>query len=484
MTTDIPANVIFGAKRVAESIWPKRSVGARLGETCNPIIRPKFDLKDCKTFFAIGSCFARNIEEYLIRRKLSVLSREIVFPQDELYPGSRPNDLLVKYTPTSILSELSAAFGDHEVSDDKTPIGDGRGKFFDPYLPATYPGVSFDRCVERRREVRGAFRKMADADAIVLTFGLVEDWYDHQLGLYMNSCPTAHMVKEHPDRFSFRILSFDENREAARQILQIIHSVNPNAKVVITTSPVPLGRTFTNRDVIVANTYSKSMLRVISQDVADEFDYVDYFPSFEIVTFSDKLSSWEDDQRHVLDSKVAEIMHIFMEKYLGAGGSAADRTMTQAKVAKEAGEYGKALALYREVEEVFRHDTVVLTDMCDVALRLKQYDDVVRLGRKVLSLEPDHGRAGLLLAQALVALKRLAEAEEVCLYQTKFRIRETRARRWLMEVAKARKNDAEASRQARLILSLVAQGIGPLPEAIMERVRRIGSDTAELKVAL
>lgn len=484
MALEIQASEIYGAKRAAESIWPKRSPTSRLGETCSPVVVPKFNLKDCNTFFAIGSCFARNIEEYLIRRGLSVLSREISFPSDELYPGSRPNDLMVKYTPASILAELEGAFlKEKMVVEEDTPIDDGRGKFFDPYMPATFPGVSYDRCVERRRQVREAFSKLAHVDAVILTLGLIEDWYDLQLGLYMNSAPTAYMVKKHPHRFTFRILSFEENLSFVRQSLDLIHSVNPSAKIVITTSPVPLGRTFTDRDVIVANTYSKSMLRVVAQVSADERDYVDYFPSYEIVMLSDKESAWEDDQRHVLDSKVAEIMRTFMAHYLGEEVDATAGLLEEAKRAKETGNFEVAFEKYNQIEAHFAKDSAVLSDFCDVALRLRKFEDVVRLGRAVLEIAPNHGRAGLMVAQALVTLHRLDEAESISRQQAAFPMQEIRARRWLMEIAKVRGDRDEATRQADIILSLIADGVGMLPDAILTRVQKFASVAPSIKIA-
>lgn len=330
--------------------------------------------------------------------------------------------------------------------------------------------------MERRRQVREAFRKLANVDAVIITLGLIEDWYDQRLGLYMNSAPTGHMVKKHPERFTFRILSFEENLSIVRQSLDLIHAVNPRAKIVITTSPVPLGKTFTSRDVIVANTYSKSTLRVIAQDVADERDYVDYFPSYEIVMLSDKFGAWEDDQRHVLDTKVAEIMASFMGHYLGEADDKSATILAEAKRAKEKGENDEAFDRYKSIVADYSNDVRVLTDFCDVALKANKLEDVIRLGRAILALEPDHGRAGLLVAQALVYLKRLDEAEALCQGLLADPHQEIRARRWLMEIFKARGVKDAAALQARAILSLEEAGKGSLPPPIMARVRQFAGE--------
>src|SRR3546814_21120828 len=60
--------------------------------------------------------------------------------------------------------------------------------------------------------------------------------------------------------------------------LEELKKRNPDVKVVITVSPVPMAQTFTDSDVFAANTYSKSVLRVASDALKGNFEFVDYFP--------------------------------------------------------------------------------------------------------------------------------------------------------------------------------------------------------------
>jgi len=52
-------------------------------------------------------------------------------------------------------------------------------------------------------------------------------------------------------------------------------------------------------DVVVANTYAKSLLRAVAQEWTSAHDNVHYFPSYEIVQNSDRAATWEPDLRHV-----------------------------------------------------------------------------------------------------------------------------------------------------------------------------------------
>src|SRR3546814_16921003 len=76
--------------------------------------------------------------------------------------------------------------------------------------------------------------------------------------------------------------------------LEELKKRNPDVKVVITVSPVPMAQTFTDSDVFAANTYSKSVLRVASEALKGNFEFVDYFPSYEMVMSSPRAMTWEE----------------------------------------------------------------------------------------------------------------------------------------------------------------------------------------------
>jgi hypothetical protein len=67
--------------------------------------------------------------------------------------------------------------------------------------------------------------------------------------------------------------------------------------------------------VIVANSVSKSILRVVADNLFRKFDFVDYFPSYEFVTMSSRRISWHTDQIHVDPKMVRHIMENFVKIY-------------------------------------------------------------------------------------------------------------------------------------------------------------------------
>src|ERR1700712_3706246 len=87
------------AKDRLASSWPARTAGNRLEPFADPIVTPGFTLRPTDVVFTIGSCFARNIEEYLRRLGMKVPTLDFVVPAGER--EGRPSAILNKYTAPS-----------------------------------------------------------------------------------------------------------------------------------------------------------------------------------------------------------------------------------------------------------------------------------------------------------------------------------------------------------------------------------------------
>ena len=74
--------------------------------------------------------------------------------------------------------------------------------------------------------------------------------------------------------------------------------------------------------MLVSTTYSKSALRVAAGEVAAEFDAVDYFPSYEVITGSfNRGRYFGDNLRDVTPEGVAHVMRLFRKYFAPAGGN-------------------------------------------------------------------------------------------------------------------------------------------------------------------
>ena len=109
----------------------------------------------------------------------------------------------------------------------------------------------------------------------------------------------------------FHMSSYEQNFENVARTVEMITSIRPDARLVITVSPVGLGRTFSSDDILVANCEGKSILRAVVGAVTRKYKNVTYFPSYEIVMSNSPYSFREDDQRHVANWIVSRIVSTF-----------------------------------------------------------------------------------------------------------------------------------------------------------------------------
>jgi hypothetical protein len=160
------------------------------------------------------------------------------------------------------------------------------------------------------------FSRLSSATVIVLTLGLNEVWYDNQSSRHLNCAPSFFATRRNPDRFTLHITDCFENIEQLEAIRSHILRINAQAKLIVTVSPVPLSETFSGRDIVVANTYSKSTLRVAAEVFSARHDNVDYFPSYDMIAISPRDLAYGVDCLHVSDRVVGRVMREFLRLYM------------------------------------------------------------------------------------------------------------------------------------------------------------------------
>jgi len=170
------------------------------------------------------------------------------------------------------------------------------------YLKARLQSSNLEKSVAEVNEKLEKFKNsIINADVIIITLGLIEAWIDNESKKYWHSFHGNAIKKESiENRASFELLSYEKVSQAIDNIINIFHSIDKEKKIIFTVSPIPLNFTFTDKDIIVANRYSKSILRsAIEKYIDDKKIY--YFPSFEIVL---DCVGWpaaykEEDKRHI-----------------------------------------------------------------------------------------------------------------------------------------------------------------------------------------
>ncbi|HEY5411845.1 MAG TPA: GSCFA domain-containing protein [Caulobacteraceae bacterium] len=345
-----------------------------------PALQPSFRIRPDETVFTIGSCFARNIEQHLADVGCRVPMLELHLPADEWNGGA--NGAMNKFHPPAFRQclEWTAGVRDRggQVSWEDCEglafdFGDGR--FFDMDMAPT-PPVSRERFIERRQHIYEVFSAAFSADCLMITPGLIEAWRDRTTGRYIHEPPTQKAMVARRDRWEFEILSYDQCLTDLLAAIDVVRARNPGVRILITTSPVPMSTTFSGQDIRVANAYSKSVLRAVCGAASFERHGVDYFPSYESATLTPPDRVWEPDRIHVAGGFVGKIVTHMLDHYL-EGGDAAARGLQAART----------------------------------LLFERRYDEAEAAARTALSLRPETVEAGAVRAEALIGLRRCAEAE-------------------------------------------------------------------------
>jgi len=258
------------------------------------------------------------------------------------------------------LDEISRAFDvDAHLTNGLIPAGPDL--WFDP-ATTSLRMLTLEEAVEVRTTVGETMRKLKDADVIIFTLGLVEMWRDRTTGLNLNTHPhpkalryeiaqrqsliravhearkkiemarlkgvpadseAVELVENTTDdmmqsRYEFLRPGYDDLVAEMHKIVALCCKVAPQAKLVMTVSPVPLQTTMTPDDVVCSSTYSKSILRVVAEEMRQTYSHVDYFPSFEMVTNSPRHLAWLDDQVHAHPETVSKVTSTFVNEWFEA----------------------------------------------------------------------------------------------------------------------------------------------------------------------
>lgn len=290
----------------------------RLGrEFFRPWIKPSFQVGRDATFFMMGSCFARGLERALSNQGLSVRSLSTKFDEFTAVSGSTPLGATNRYNSASILNEFKWALDPASPFPELAIIDLNDGTAVDPHMNPALALVDRQGTLIRRAIFQEVAQELANVDVVILTLGLLEVWVDRELGLVMNAAPQVSLTRQHPDRFVFGRLRYGDNLANMNEIHALLQKFGkPGHRIVVTVSPVPLAATFANEDVVSANTYSKSVLRAVANDFADNHENVDYFPSYEMVMNSSFDTSWIEDKRHPQGKLGGHIMRTFVKNYV------------------------------------------------------------------------------------------------------------------------------------------------------------------------
>lgn len=286
------------------------------------LFEPKFPVDREMKIFTAGSCFAQHVGRVLRENGFNVLDGEPA-------PNGMPLELAQKhgyriysgrygniYTVRQMRQLLAEAMGEVTPAE---PVWEKDGRFYDAQRPNVDPyGLPTKQLVEkaRTRHLGILLEMLKSADLMVFTLGLTEAWEHIETGTIYPTAPGTVAGRYDPGHYRFKNFRAHEVREDFIALHKALKAINPDLKFLLTVSPVPLTATAGDQHVLAATTYSKSVLRTVAGELAMDFDDVDYFPSFEIISSHPAPKSFfEDNLRSVTPEGVGRVMRLFLASH-------------------------------------------------------------------------------------------------------------------------------------------------------------------------
>lgn len=301
-----------------------RTSVARAAKSGAPLVdlwQPKFQLTQEDRVLTTGSCFAQHISRALVNAGFS-------WHQAERAPFGL-NEATAKqfgygifsfrtgniYT-TRMLTQLLAWAVDPDSQDRE--VWQQEDTFLDPIRPQIEPGgfESVEELFMARKATLSAIRKgIEESTVFIFTLGLTEGWMNRRTGLRYSSCPGTMGGQFDAEQHAFENLEYPDIVGDLETIRAQLRQINPQIKLLLTVSPVPLAATTQEgAHVLTATMHSKSVLRAAAGYFQSRHDDVDYFPSYEIVSHPGlDRQMFDNDRRSVLPEGVDYVMQHFLQ---------------------------------------------------------------------------------------------------------------------------------------------------------------------------
>lgn len=299
--------------------WSKSVAGVPFSQV-DPVASFPWTIKSSDKVATAGSCFAQHIarhlkkngfDYYVVENGHSIGDKE---QKEKFNYGTFSARYGNIYTTRQLVQLFKRAY-DGFVPSEGYWVND-EGRFVDPFRPNIEPrgfATPEELIADQRQHLRKVREMFETLDIFVFTLGLTEAWVSKADGAVFPVCPGVAGGVFDNDKFEFVNFGVNDVISDLDEFLHLLREVNPSARVIVTVSPVPLIATAENRHVLVSTTYSKSALRVACEEAANKYDFVEYFPSYEIITGAfNRGSYFADDLRSVTEDGVSHVMRLFL----------------------------------------------------------------------------------------------------------------------------------------------------------------------------
>ena len=284
----------------------------------DPNPKYKFDIER-DVFATAGSCFAQHFAQQLMERGGQYYIGEPQHPIirfDDNGHGVFSGRYGNIYTTRQLKELLEQAVGKrdviHEIAFRKKDT-----RYVDMLRPNAVPHGFTSRLEtkwDRGFHLKKVIEIIRKSTVFVFTLGLTEYWENVNGNYAYPLCPGVAAGEFDANNHRFKNDGYEQSLLHLRQAIELIHRINKEIKILLTVSPVMLVATYENRGAIQSSVVSKSILRAVADTCFREYSYVDYFPSYEIITGSQSQGLFfREGARDVSPDGVSCVMDYFFK---------------------------------------------------------------------------------------------------------------------------------------------------------------------------
>ncbi|NWK95769.1 GSCFA domain-containing protein [Sphingobium lactosutens] len=294
----------------------------------DPVHNVPFRIGPDDRIVTAGSCFAQHVARYLNNSGYHHLVTEQAHPlmgepiARTFNYGTFSARYGNLYTARQLRQLLLRAHGAFEPVEKSWPKGGG-GRVVDPFRPQIQPHgfvSEAELLVDREQHFRAIREAIRTMDIFVFTLGLTEGWADRRDGAVYPLAPGVAGGVYTPELVAFKNFDLAETVEDMQFSLDYIRQINPNVRIILTVSPVPLNATFEDRHVFQSTTLSKAVLRLAADEMTKRFSHCLYFPSYEVITAPHVRGAYfGPDCREVVEEGVSHVMGLFFKHFTTGG---------------------------------------------------------------------------------------------------------------------------------------------------------------------
>lgn len=299
-----------------QSIW-RKAVSADDPQAVDPIRVPRFKILSDYKVSALGGCFSQLLRRMRPHWSTPQLDNARTGTVSITRSDFNSSDGAMVHSVKQLLQLFELAFEVRQPSDVGWMNSDGA--YIDP-IRFSSNLVCFsseaDMLRARKRMLEHFAASVRTSDVMVITLQQTPVFRRRHDGLIVNYTPDVQMHDLHQGVYDHLSPSIKDVMDDMALVVRGMKAVNPKIKLLFAVGVAPIVATFDDQTALVSNAATKSALTVVFQELRRDHDWIDYFPSYELLTGAFSRGMYlQGDLRTTSDLGLSRLWEVFNKHF-------------------------------------------------------------------------------------------------------------------------------------------------------------------------